>query len=196
MQSDEWDSAYAACELTWSVKPHPHVEEELGNLLPGRGIELGCGEGRQAIWLAGRGWKMTAVDFSPVAVDRGRKIAERHGIRVDWVVADVLDYDLTAPVDLAMILYLHIHRDEFAGVLAKAATALAPGGTLLVLGWDRQNFTDGLGGPRPPEVLYSIDDLVGALDGLQVVRADQVLQAGSSSAVDTLLTAKRPDADC
>ncbi|MGH3929079.1 MAG: class I SAM-dependent methyltransferase [Pseudonocardiaceae bacterium] len=156
------------------------------------GGRTGCGEGRQAIWLAKRGWQMTAVDFSPVAVDRGRMIAERHGICVDWVVADVLDYDLPAPVDLVMILYLHIHRDEFVGVLDKAAAALAPGGTLLVLGWDRQNLTDDLGGPRPSEVLYSVEDLVGAIDGLQVVRAGQVLQAGSASAVDTLLTAIRP----
>ncbi|MGH3899541.1 MAG: class I SAM-dependent methyltransferase [Pseudonocardiaceae bacterium] len=192
MCSDEWDRAYAACELTWSVQPHPHVEEVLGDLLPGRAVELGCGEGRQAIWLASRGWEMTAVDFSPVAVARGRKIAERHGTRVEWVVADVLDYNPPAPFDLAMILYLHIHRDEFVSVLAKTAAALAPGGTLFVLGWDRQNFTDGIGGPRPPEVLYSIDDMVGALKGLRIVRAEQVLQAGSSGAVDTLLTARRP----
>lgn len=66
MRSDEWDRAYAACESTWPVQPHPHVEEELADLPPGRAVELGCGEGRQAIWLAARGWQMTAVDFSPV----------------------------------------------------------------------------------------------------------------------------------
>jgi len=105
----------------------------------------------------------------------------------------VLDYDPPAPVDLAVITYLHVHRGELAGVLGKAAVALSPGGTLFVLGWDRQNFTDGIGGPRPPEVLYSVDDLVGATAGLQVVRAERVRQAGSSGAVDTLLRATRPD---
>ncbi|MGH3982473.1 MAG: class I SAM-dependent methyltransferase [Pseudonocardiaceae bacterium] len=145
--------------LTWSVEPHPHVEEKLADLPPGRAVELGCGEGRQAIWLASHGWRVTAVDFSPVAVDRGRKIAERHGIHVGWVVADVLDYALPVPLDLAMILYLHIRRDEFADILSKAAAALAPGGTLFVLGWDRQNVTDGIDGPQHPEVLYSVDDL-------------------------------------
>jgi len=108
------------------------------------------------------------------------------------VVADVQNYDPPAPVDLAMIIYLHISRGELAGVLGKAAAALAPGGTLFVLGWDLQNLTDNVGGPRPAEVLYSVDDLVGAIDGLQVVRAERVRQAGSSDAVDTLLRATRP----
>ncbi len=107
------------------------------------------------------------------------------------MVADVLDYHPPTPVDLAMIIYLHIHRDLLAGVLGKAAGALSPGGTLFVLGWDRQNFIDSIGGPRPPEVLYSVDDLVSATAGLQVVRAERVRQTGSSSAVDTLLRATR-----
>jgi len=177
MRSEEWDRAYASCELTWSVEPHPHVEEELADLPSGRAVELGCGEGRQAIWLASRGWQVSAVDLSRVAVDRGRKITERHGVDIDWVVADVLDYDPPAPVDLAVIIYLHVHRGELAGVLGKAAVALSPGSTLFVLGWDRQNFTGGIGGPRPPEVLYSVDDLVGATAGLRVVRAERVRQA-------------------
>lgn len=117
------------------AEPIDHVEEELADLPPGRAVELGCGEGRQAIWLASRGWRVTAMDFSAVAVDRERKIAERHGIHVDWVVADVLDYVPPAPLDLVMILYLHIHRDEFAGILRQAAAAVAPGGTLFILGW-------------------------------------------------------------
>ncbi len=178
MASEEWDRAYGRCELTWSIEPHPHVGEELADLPPGRAVELGCGEGRQAIWLASRGWQVTAVDFSRVAVDRGRKIAERHGVEVDWVVANVLDYHPPAPVDLAMIIYLHLHRDQLSGVLGKVSAALSPGGTLFVLGWDRQNFTDGIGGPRPPEVLYSVDDLVDATTGVQVVRAERVRRLG------------------
>jgi SAM-dependent methyltransferase len=99
------------------------------------------------------------VGFSRVAIDRGRKIADRHGVIMDRVVVDVLDYDPLAPVDLAMIIYLHVHRTDLARLLGKAAAALSPGGTLFVLGWDRQYFADGIGGPGPPEVLYSVDDL-------------------------------------
>ncbi len=117
------------------------------------------------------------MDFSPVAIGRGRQIAERHGVIVRWEVGDVLEYD-PPPVDFAMILYLHLSPEQLAAVLNKAAAALTPGGTLLVLGWDRRNATEGGGGPQPPEMQYTVDELVNAAGGLQVIRAEQVRQAG------------------
>lgn len=189
--AEEWDRAYGTAELSLPIEPHPHVEE-LGKLLPGRGLELGCGEGRPSIWLAGRGWKMTAVDFSGVAVERGRRIAAAHGVDVDWQVADVIGHLPVPPLDLVMIVYLHILRDALLGVVGRASAALAPGGSLFVLGWDRANATKGTGGPRPPELLYDLDELAAAATGLRVERAERVRQAGSDRAVDALLRATRP----
>lgn len=190
--AEDWDRAYGAAELTMAIEAHPHVEQELGALPPGRGLELGCGEGRQAIWLARRGWRMTAVDFSGVAVARGRQLAAQHGVEVDWRVTDVLDWQ-PAAVDLVMVLYLHIPPDALAGVLGRAAATLAPGGTLFVLGWDRSNVADGTGGPRPAELLYDTDELTEAATGLRVEHAARVRQAGSDRAVDALLRATRPE---
>lgn len=193
--SEDWDRAYAACELTFSIEPHPDVEAALGALPPGSALELGCGEGRHAIWLATRGWRVMAVDFSPVAVNRGRLIAAHHGVDVSWVVADLADHQPVPPLDLVVILYLHIHPEALAAALGKAAAALAPGGTLFVLGWDRHNAAAGTGGPRPPEVLYALGELVAAVDGLQVSRAQRLPQVGSPDAVDALLVAHRPSAE-
>lgn len=177
MRPEDWDRAYAAAAVEWSVQPHPHM--------------VGCGEGRQAIWLASCGWDVTAVDFSAVAIDRGRRIAKRHGVVVDWVVGDVIEYQVPSPIDLAVLLYLHLPADDLAAVVGRTAVALGPGGTLFVLGWDRQNAVLGTGGPRPTEVLYTVEGLVRAANGLEVVRAERVPQAGSPDAVDTLLTARR-----
>lgn len=191
MRREQWDRAYASSDLRWSIQPHRDVEEQLACVEPGYAVELGCGDGRQAIWLASLGWRVTAVDFSRVAVGRGRKVAESHGLTVDWVVADVLRYELPGAVDLVMIVYLHIDPDGLASVLTKATAALAPAGRLLVVGWDRLNATNRTGGP-PARTLYDIEDLASATRGLHVLRADQVPQAGSPDAVDTLFYATRP----
>lgn len=185
--SAEWDRAYGDGELTWEVEPHPLLAEAIEDRPPGRAVELGCGEGRQAIWLAGHGWRVSAVDFSPVAIERARALAARHGVDVEWVVADVTTYP-PPTADLVVVLYLHLPREVFLAVLRRAAAALAPGGALVVLGWARTSPT----GPGPAEVRYDADELVGALDGLRIAHAGPVPQAGSSDAVDTLLVATRP----
>lgn len=192
MRSEDWDQAYESAELTYDVEPHPQVAEALADLPPGRAVELGCGEGRESIWLADRGWLVTAVDFSRVAVERGRRIATRYGVEVDWQVCDVREYQPPVLVDLALVLYLHLGSQELDVVLRRAGGALAPGGTLFVLGWDRSNAATGNGGPRPVDLLYDPDELVKAAEGLQIRRADRIPQVGSPGAVDVLLVADKP----
>jgi len=188
-RAQDWDRAYDAAELRLPVDPHPELERVLGPLIPGRGLELGCGEGRPSIWLAGRGWEMTAVDFSAVAVERGRHIAEAHGAIVDWRVVDVVDYEPAAGLDLALLVYLHVAQETLCAVIGRAAAGLAPGGSLVVLGWDRSNAAAGAGGPRPVERLYDLDELVAAAAGLRVERAERVPQPGSDAARDAILHA-------
>ncbi len=108
MSLDEWDRAWAAADLDPTVTPHPLLERELADRRPGRGLELGCGDGRPSVWLASRGWTMTAVDFSPVAVDRLRRIADAHEVTVDGQVADVARYRPVPPLDLVLVAYLHV----------------------------------------------------------------------------------------
>lgn len=88
-----WDQRYAAGDQLWTVGPHPLVVEVVSSLRPGRALDVGAGEGRHAVWLASRGWRVTALDFSAVGVERGREHAQR-GVSVDFVVGDVADWGL------------------------------------------------------------------------------------------------------
>ncbi len=198
MGSEEWDRRYAGTELIWTAEPNRFAEAELRDLPPGRALDLGAGEGRNAVWLAGRGWRVTAVDFSAVGLDKGRQLAASRGTSVDWVHADVRDYQPEAGAfQLVLIAYLQLPAAELTGVLNHAVRALAPGGTLLVIGHDVDNLTEGAGGPQDPAVLYTAELITRPLDGLTVLRAGQVrrpLLTGDTGqqAVDTLVRAVRP----
>ena len=122
-------------------------------MAPARAIDLGTGEGRHAVWLARRGWSVTAVDFSAVGIDRGR--SESTGLAIDWVVADVREWHPPdeATYDLVLSVYLHLPADVFN----RARGWLAPGGTLVVLGHALRNLTEGVGGPQDPRLLHTED---------------------------------------
>ncbi|MFC7739793.1 class I SAM-dependent methyltransferase [Nocardiopsis composta] len=92
MDSKAWDERYRATGLVWGAGPNRFVVEQTEGLAPGRALDLAAGEGRNAVWLAERGWRVTAVDFSPVAVERGRRIAAERGADVEWAAADVRAY--------------------------------------------------------------------------------------------------------
>lgn len=145
------------------------VAEVLG-LEPGVALELACGDGRSAVWLAAQGWRVTAVDFSTVAVERGRKAAAEAGVGVDFVVSEVLGYRPAGLFDLVMVFYLHLAGDEQAELLRKMAALVTVDGTLLYVGHDPEDedMTQmGLAVPGP-------DEIVGLLDGFEVERADIV----------------------
>ena len=197
VDSQEWDRRYAAAELIWTAEPNRFAVAELQDLPPGRALDIAAGEGRNAVWLASRGWQVTAVDFSAAGLDKGRRLAQARGVAIDWVRADVRDYQPEAgSFQLVLIAYLQLHEPELAGVLRRAVTALAPGGTLLVVGHDVTNLTEGTGGPPDPAVLYTPESITRSLGGLTVVRAERVRRPVATAdvhrdAVDTLVRAIR-----
>jgi SAM-dependent methyltransferase len=160
MQKSDWNDRYAAKDLVWGHDPNRFVAEALADVPPGRALDLACGEGRNAIWLASRGWEVTAVDFSDVAIERGRKLAAAQGVEVDWQVADVTRFqDAIRSRDLVVISYLQVPRDDRRAVLAHAARALALGGRLFMIGHALRNLEAGYGGPSSPAVLWDPDEL-------------------------------------
>ena len=193
MDSSEWDKRYAGTELVWTAEPNRFVVEELQALPPGRALDLGAGEGRNAIWLAHRGWQVTAVDFSAVGLEKGRRLAETSRAAVDWVHADLREYQPEESVfQLVLVAYLQLREADLHGVLRRAAAALAPGGVLLVVGHDVTNLTEGTGGPPDPAVLYTPESIVRPLSELTVLRAERVRRpTGAGEAVDTLVRAVR-----
>ena len=197
MESQEWDRRYAGAELVWTAEPNRFVVEELQDLAPGRALDVAAGEGRNAVWLAARGWQVTAVDFSAAGLDKGRRLAQARGVAVDWVRADVRDYlPQEGSFQLVLVAYLQLREAELDGVLRRAAAALAPGGVLLVVGHDVTNLTEGTGGPPDPAVLYTPESITRSLGGLTVLRAERVRRpvataGGRREAVDTLVRATR-----
>ena len=197
MDAAGWDARYAGSDLVWGAQPNQFVARELAGVPAGRALDVGAGEGRNAIWLAGLGWRVTAVDFSAVALDRGRQLAAARGLEVDWVQADLRVYrPEPGGFDVVLVAYIHLVPAELTEVLHRAAAAVAPGGRIVVVGHDRANLTAGVGGPQDPAVLYTAESVSAALPGLVVRRAEAVHRAvttvdGERQAVDTLVHAYR-----
>ncbi len=197
MDSLSWDERYGGEGFVWKTEPNQFLVAEVADLPPGKALDIACGEGRNAVWLAGRGWEVTGVDFSPVGLAKGRRLAMEHGVEVNWVEADVVEWDPPAATfDLVVVLYLHLPSDDRHRVMAHAQDALAEGGTLLVVGHDTTNLTDGYGGPQDPTVLFTPEQVASDLAGLRIVRADHMRRGvdtdqGQRVAVDALVRAVR-----
>ena len=199
MDASGWDERYAGREYLWDVAPNRFVEAHLADLTPGTAIDLAAGEGRNAVWLARRGWHVTAVDFSRVGLEKARRLAQEHGVedRVRTILADALTYAPPEPVDLVIVAYLQLPLDGRRTVLKNAGSWLRPGGTILVVAHDRSNVERGHGGPSDPDHCYEVEATVAALGGLEVSSAGIVervveSEAGNTTALDTLVIATRP----
>ena len=195
MRREDWDARYAAVENLWAAKPNRFLVAEVGDLEPGRALDLACGEGQNAIWLGTLGWRVTGVDYSEVAIAKARARAERDGVDVDFVCADLVTYEPDARAfDLVLVLYLHIPSAQRAAIHANAAAAVGPGGTFLLLGHDLTNLTDGVGGPSDPDILYTADEIATELTGLEIEKATVVLRdvvGQERDAIDTIVRARR-----
>ena len=190
MNQIDWDARYAADPALWGEQPNQFVRARVADADPGRAVDLGCGNGRNAVWLARRGWHVEAVDISAVGIEQARQRSERAGVHVAWEVGDALTWRPAEPLDLALVVYLHMEMPELVGVLARAATWLAPGGRLLYVGHSRTNIDRGVGGPSNPDVLAEIADLAAAAQGLRVLALQhQLRETDAGTAIDILLEA-------
>ena len=195
---ERWNRRWAGEERVHaSTAPSRFVVAEVADLPPGAALDLACGAGRNAVWLAEQGWRVTAVDFSGVALRMARSLEAERRVAVEWVEADVLAW--TPPpraYDLVCVLYLQLPAGERRTALARAAAAVRPGGTLLVLGHDLLNLTDGWGGPTQADVLFTPDDVVAEIGDLRIEKAERVRRAvddpgASREAIDALVRATR-----
>lgn len=200
MDQKDWNHRYAGDELLWTARPNRFLVEEIESLTPGRALDLACGEGRNAVWLAEQGWQVTGVDFADVALEKARLLAEQRGLQAEWIHADLLEYEPEPDAyGLVIAFYLQIPPERLRPILARAAKAVAPGGTFLLVAHDSSNLTHGYGGPRDPDVLYTAEDVVAALVGLEIERAERVVRTietdeGVREAIDALIRARRADA--
>jgi len=132
-----WEHRYASSDRIWSGKPNATLVDAVAGLPVGRALDLGCGEGGDAIWLAQQGWQVTAVDISPSAIDRGASAARGLGIpddRIRFLVADLADWRPTERYELVTASFLQspVALARADGI-ARAAEAVEPGGRLLTI---------------------------------------------------------------
>jgi SAM-dependent methyltransferase len=201
VDAQAWDDRYRERELVWSGEPNVFVAEEIADLPPGRALDLAAGEGRNAIWLASRGWEVEAVEFSQVALDKAQTLADEVGVRVALTHADLTELPSLAPAELVLVAYLHLPRAVAADVLRHAAALVRPEGTFLLVAHARRNLEEGHGGPQDPDVLPEVHDVLEVVEaaGLEVRRAEEVTRRvatdeGERDAIDVLVRAVRPRA--
>ncbi|HEV7626324.1 MAG TPA: class I SAM-dependent methyltransferase [Streptomyces sp.] len=163
-QGKTWDEWYAESEQVWSGRPNVVLVRETAGTEPGRALDLGCGEGADAIWLAGQGWHVTAADVSRVALGRASEHAAAAGVadRIDWQQHDLGTSFPDGTFDLVSAQFLHAYGDlPREEILRKAAGAVAPGGTLLIEShggfppWEHGHDAD-IGFPTPDEVVADL----------------------------------------
>ncbi len=202
MDATEWNRRYDTAAYVWHTEPNQFLPALIDDGLPGRALDLACGEGRNAVWLAAQGWSVTAVDFSAVGIEKGRRLAAESNVDVEWVVADVTTWPgRTEAYDLVVIFYVQLPTLQRAAMLQIAATALAPGGRFVMVAHDLSNLTDGIGGPQDPAVLPTPDLVRGDLNAggpadLTIDRAELVTRTvatddGTKQAIDCLVVAHR-----
>lgn len=200
--SATWPERYAATALGWDTTPDELVVAVCARLRPGRALDLAAGEGRNALWLAGRGWTVTAVDGSQLSVGRILSHAALQNLPVDGITADVLGHRPAAGAyDLVLLSYLHLPSRQLRRVLRNAVGGLRPGGRLLVVGRDASNLDGGYGGPSDPDLLTTPDAVAQWLATLglevrraEVVRREVVVDVGVRHVADYVVEAVQPEA--
>ncbi len=188
-----WDERYEGSELLWSAEPNIFLPPLVEPFVPGTALDLACGEGRNAIWLARQGWQVTAVDYSSVGIDKARQLAG--DTEVEWVVADVTTYDPGRTFDLVVIFYLHLPPDEITAAFERAVAAVAPGGTFFAVGHALSNMENGHGGPPYPEILWTTEMLEPTLAGLDVIELgerNRYVESADATAIDLIAWGTKP----
>ncbi|MFF6958314.1 methyltransferase domain-containing protein [Streptomyces sp. NPDC008317] len=183
LQGEEfWNARYSGSERIWSGDPNTVLVREVAGLSPGRALDLGSGEGGDAIWLARQGWRVTATDISGVALDRAARHAEEAGVgdRIDWQRHDLGVSFPEGAFDLVSAQFLHtpgeMPREE---ILRTAAAAVAPGGVLLVVGhsgfpaWEKNPHPE-VHLPSPQEVLACLELPDGAWEVLLCAEHERI----------------------
>lgn len=173
-----WEDLYGEREQRWSGKVNAPLAREVEDVTPGRALDLGCGEGADALWLAEHGWRVTAVDISETALARARAEAQRRGLDVDWRQQDLAEALPEGPFDLVSAQFLQspvaFPRMQ---VLRRAAEQVASGGLLLVVGhaapppWSTHRVDPAL---MPSAATVEADLALG--EGWQVLKAEDVVR--------------------
>lgn len=170
-----WEDRYAAPGLAWSGDPNPVLVAEAALLTPGRALDIGSGEGGDALWLATRGWRVTGVDIAVNALEKARARAESvdpsAAARIEWQQRDLTAWSPgPRSFDLVSSQYMHLPEPTRTTLFRSLAAAVAPGGTLLIVGHDLtdQDHEGGEHRDHHRELMFGVDDVLAAIEGAQL----------------------------
>lgn len=155
--STDWDARYREKDRLWSGDPNEALVQYASDLTPGTALDVGCGEGADALWLAENGWQVTGIDLSSVAISRAKESATVRNLDVEFQVRDVATVVEDAPsaFDLVTAFFIHSRDDEErAETLRATAKLVKPGGRVLLVShaatppWAQHRHEDGSGAPK------------------------------------------------
>lgn len=176
-QRDLWNGRYSQKGTVWGAEPNQFVADRTKGMTPRRVLDLGSGQGRNAIYLAQQGHQVVAVDISDVATAQARELALEVGVDVDFIAADLESWESPeAAFDLVVLAYMQAPAVIRKWIHAEAARALVDGGQVLVVGHHLDNLEHGVGGPPIAEVLFDERDLAGDFADFDVIENSRVLR--------------------
>jgi SAM-dependent methyltransferase len=188
-----WDARYEAKGALWGAEPNQFLAEIAEDLEPGTALDLGCGQGRNSFWLASRGFSVTGLDLSPVAIDQATAIAQELDVDVSFESVDLTTWDPAGRVwDLVVLTYLHLSGERRPVVHDAAKRAVARRGRLVVIAHHLDNFADGVGGPPVPELLFTEQQLADDFSDLEMLRNERVIRStDQGDAIDVVFVGMR-----
>jgi hypothetical protein len=157
---DLWDKRFSSDEYIYGIEPNEFFKSQLDKLTPGRLLLLGEGEGRNAVYAAGLGWKVDAVDFSQSGKIKAERLAAKKKVTINYIVHDLSDYQPEPEsYDAAGLFFLHLEEDLRKKVHKKAIDALKKGGRLIMEAFEKEQLKYDSGGPKNLSLLYSLEDI-------------------------------------
>jgi len=189
-----WDARYEAKGALWGAEPNQFLAEIAEVLEPGTALDLGCGQGRDLLWLASRGFEVTGLDLSPVAIEQAEAVAAELDLDASFESVDLTTWDPAGRVwDLVVLTYLHLSHERRPVVHTAARRAVAPGGRLVVIAHHLDNFENGVGGPPVPELLFTEQQLAGDFSNLKILRNEKVIRTtDEGDAIDLVFVGAMP----
>ncbi|MDN4171399.1 class I SAM-dependent methyltransferase [Nocardioides sp. SOB77] len=194
-----WDERYGGTDAVWSGRPNRRLVEQAADLPPGTAVDVGCGEGADAVWLARQGWQVTGVDVSRVALERGAAHAAEAGVAVEWRQVDLVAGEgLPAAYDLVSAHFLHPPAELLGDLLRRLGEAVRPGGTLLFVGHHPRDLAarDQHAAmlplmPTPEQVVAHLDPQVWDVRVADVQAREQLVEGRPATVHDSVVRAVR-----
>jgi len=177
VMQDMWNNRYQESETVFGHEANQFLVEIVEDVDRGTALDLGCGQGRNALWLAESGFTVTGLDLSPVAIAQARARAAELGLDAAFESVDLLTWEPDGQEwNLVVLAYIHLPEQMRRAVHTAAQRAVAPGGTIVVIAHHLDNLGEGTGGPQRPDWLFTEEQLEDDFSGLDIVRNERVVR--------------------